>query len=665
MNLNLVIVGAAGLLPQLALSAARVLALALVAGMILKCVRAKSTALHLHVWTAVLYAAFAIPMLGWLAPSLPIPTPALLQRVDRSGENPNFENSAQQRLASTAHVVYSDSSAAVPTLAVASSPRPERPRSFFAINWAAVASLTYVVVFMLLLLRFVVGLIVARRLVNRSGPITDKLLLARVSSRALRSGLAFVPQAYESELVSSPVTIGVLRPKLLLPTGWREWEEEKLEAVIAHEMSHIRRRDGLTQCLALVHRAIFWFSPLAWWLTRHLANLAEQASDEAALSGGADRYRYAKTLLEFFATANAASGRVWWQGVAMGNAGQAEKRMERILAWRGTVAMNLKKSALILSGALAVLLVYVVAAARPVHNDTATTVQSSQEPPSPAAAVPASPASSVPAPALPVAPVSGSYHSGPSPVAPAAPASPAIPPVPASPVASRSDHGFWYGHGFDDEERFVIVTGKSDSLTMSGSSDDARHVEKLRKQIPGDFIWFQRDEKSYIIRDQATIDRARQLWAPQQELGKKQAELGKRQAALGKQQAELGEKMRQVQVKVPDMTAELDKLRAELKELSSGATSEQVGKLQAEVGALQAKIGRVQAESGDQQAQIGAQMGELGAKQGELGKEQGELGRQQGELARHASEQMKAILDEALKKGLAQPEPETPNSSTL
>ena len=91
---------------------------------------------------------------------------------------------------------------------------------------------------------------------------------------------------------------------------------------------------------------------------------------------------------------------------------------------------------------------------------------------------------------------------------------------------------------------------------MSGSSEDAHHVQHLKKQIPGDFIWFQRDEKSYIIRDQATIDRARKLWAPQEELGKKQEELGKQQEALGKQQEELGAKMEQVRVNVPDMTAQ-------------------------------------------------------------------------------------------------------------
>ena len=164
------------------------------------------------------------------------------------------------------------------------------------------------------------------------------------------------------------------------------------------------------------------------------------------------------------------------------------------------------------------------------------------------------------------------------------PAAPVPPLPPQSAQAERSSgRGYSYAYGFDDEQRFVIVSGKSDSFTMSGSAEDARHAEKLKKQIPGDFIWFQRDEKSYVIRDQATIDRARKLWAPQEEFGKKQEELGKQQEVLGKQQAELGARMEKIHVSVPDMTADLDKLRAELKQLSSGsATAEQIGHIHTE-----------------------------------------------------------------------------------
>jgi hypothetical protein len=58
-------------------------------------------------------------------------------------------------------------------------------------------------------------------------------------------------------------------------------------------------------------------------------------------------------------------------------------------------------------------------------------------------------------------------------------------------------------------------------------------------------------------------------------------------------------------------------------------------------------------------------MGELGEKQGKLGEEQGRLGEQQGELARKASEQMKSLLDEAIKNGTAQPEPAGGGNPTL
>jgi hypothetical protein len=466
--------------------------------------------------------------------------------------------------------------------------------------------------------------------------------------------------------------MGILRSTILLPASWREWDDAKLNAVMAHEVSHVARHDALTQGLSLVHRAIFWFSPLAWWLHGHLAELAEQASDEAALSCGADRDDYARTLLGFFEALHAAPGRVWWQGVSMAKAGQAEQRLERIFAWRGVVTMGLKKPVLIAIIALSVPVVFLAASVHPVNSNLQDS-ERAQVPVPPAAAIaPSAPAvsSRLPEPALaPTAPsgdgiVSGG-HRGVALVAPTTPVAAIAPILPVAPWPFQSDGKSYRHYSYDDEQRFVIVSGKSDAMTMSGSSEDARHAEKLKKQISGDFIWFERDETSYIIRDQATIDRARQLWAPQEELGRKQEELGKQQEALGKQQEELGKKMEQVQVKVPDMTAELDRLKAKLQKLGPNATMEQLGDLQSEIGDLQSKIGEVQSRAGEQQSKLGEQMGALGEKQGKLGEQQGELGRQQGELAEQASRQMKQLLDEAIKNGKAQPEPQTGGSGML
>ncbi|HPQ14561.1 MAG TPA: M56 family metallopeptidase [Bryobacteraceae bacterium] len=73
------------------------------------------------------------------------------------------------------------------------------------------------------------------------------------------------------------------RPRILLLVCWRGWDRAKLEVVLANEAAHVARRDWLISILARVNTAIFWFHPLAWWLERKLAVLAQDACDEAPL----------------------------------------------------------------------------------------------------------------------------------------------------------------------------------------------------------------------------------------------------------------------------------------------------------------------------------------------------------------------------------------------
>ncbi len=720
----------ASVLELLASSAVRALALAGLVGLGLAAFRVKSTIARLFTWTAMMYACLAMPLLQWMLPPVPIPAPAVFQsEVPRlsvlawhASSRPTVslarENDARATsLAATAtspkvnRAVRLPAEAARIESAQARSPSqssPSRQSSLLSsASWSAIAAAIYFGVALLLLARFAIGLAFGRRLLRTSQEIDDPGVISRITFHAQAMGLASAPHVAESELISVPLTLDVLRSTVLLPAGWQDWDNSKLESVLAHELSHVARRDALTQRLSLLHRAIFWFSPLAWWLDRHLSHLAEQASDEVALSCGADRKDYARTLLEFFEALHTAPGRVWWQGVAMAKAGQAEKRLERILSWKGSVAMRLQRSIAVVVLALAVPLVYLVSSVHAASQSVPMRSMIGQRqtpapPPAPAPSAQAEPvvapepdstlppeptSPAEPPPAL--APVAGGVAGGVSggvvggiapqlpdgfapvprmsgfaPVLPLAAPMSALPPVPQagrydqSPSDGSSARGYSYAYGYDDDndQRFVIVSGNSNAMTMSGSDEDARHVQKLKKTISGDFIWFERDEKSYVIRDQATIDRAKKLWAPQEELGKKQEELGAQQEALGKQQEELGAEMEQVHVNVPDLTAELDKLKAELKKLSSGATVEQVGEIQSEIGELQSKIGEVQSQAGDKQGDLGARMSALSAKQSALGERQGELGRQQGELAREATRHMKQLLDEAIAKGIAQPE---------
>jgi beta-lactamase regulating signal transducer with metallopeptidase domain len=678
----------ASFLAQLAIPAVRVLALASIAGLGLTAFRVKAASLRLFMWTAVLYAALAMPLLGRVLPSLPVAAPAFLEMQHSQPVRGGLRHSAITDASAPLQAEHvplvrkAPRDADTEQFTAASSSSETRSSSWptlSSIRWAVIAMLVYFAGALLLLARLVVGFLFTRRLLRASLRIRDSRLAKRLASRAAALRLTAVPDAAESELISVPLTLGVLYPAILLPAHWREWDDAALEAVVAHEMSHVARRDALTQQLSLLHRAIFWFSPLAWWLDRHLADLAEEASDEAALHCGADCNEYAKILLGFFEALQTSPGRVWWQGVSMAKTGQAEKRVERILAWKeakGAVTMKLQKCGLKKSIALAFVVlaipvVFLAASVEPVSRQSSE-VQIPQPASAPKLAgaptgLPPAAALAPAAPFAPLSPVMGLAPIGPLPnpsPAPMARLATVAPLPPASALAGQSATSASHGHnqtfnyGYDDRQRFVIVSGKSDAFTMSGTTEDAVHAEKLKKEISGDFIWFEHDEKSYIIRDQATIDRARKLWAPQEELGRKQEELGKQQEALGKQQEELGRQQEQVHVKVPDMTAELDKLRKELQQLSAqGATIEQMGNIQSEIGDLQSKIGDLQSHAGDQQAKLGEQQSVLGEQQGKLGEQQGELGRLQGELAEKASQQMKQLLNDAIKNGTAQPEP--------
>ncbi|MBM3793935.1 MAG: M56 family metallopeptidase [Acidobacteria bacterium] len=114
-----------------------------------------------------------------------------------------------------------------------------------------------------------------------------------------RATPAGIPGVCESREIGVPVTTSWLRPAILLPTEWRRWEPRKLEAVLLHERAHIARGDFFFHTLAALHRAVYWFNPLAWWMQRNNAALAEQASDDLALAQVEDRALYAEVLFSF------------------------------------------------------------------------------------------------------------------------------------------------------------------------------------------------------------------------------------------------------------------------------------------------------------------------------------------------------------------------------
>jgi bla regulator protein BlaR1 len=101
-----------------------------------------------------------------------------------------------------------------------------------------------------------------------------------------------------SSEVLEPGVYGAFRPVLLWPDRLSQHlQDEHIEAIIEHELMHVRRRDNLTATIHMLVAAIFWFHPLVWWIEKRLLDERERACDEAVVQRQGRPDVYAESLL--------------------------------------------------------------------------------------------------------------------------------------------------------------------------------------------------------------------------------------------------------------------------------------------------------------------------------------------------------------------------------
>jgi RND family efflux transporter MFP subunit len=154
-----------------------------------------------------------------------------------------------------------------------------------------------------------------------------------------------------------PGVFGIRRPVLLLPEGITErLAPEQLEAVIAHELCHVRRRDNLTGTIHLFVEAVFWFHPLLWWIRTRLVKERERACDEEVLRLGSEPHVYAEAILNV-CKLYLECPLLCVSGVAGSN---LKKRIQTILSGRMAGELSLAKRVALATAAIAALALPVV-----------------------------------------------------------------------------------------------------------------------------------------------------------------------------------------------------------------------------------------------------------------------------------------------------------------
>lgn len=146
--------------------------------------------------------------------------------------------------------------------------------------------------------KMLIGALSIARLVRRAQPLKEAAWVALAESVAAQLGVSERGRLLISEEVAMPLTWGARRPVILLPEAANRWTTQCRRIVLLHEMSHIKRRDCLTQTLAQLACALHWFNPLVWLVTRQLRVERELACDDQVLEIGTRASDYAGYLVE-------------------------------------------------------------------------------------------------------------------------------------------------------------------------------------------------------------------------------------------------------------------------------------------------------------------------------------------------------------------------------
>ena len=214
---------------------------------------------------------------------------------------------------------------------------------------------------------------------RRRGESAGAELLAVVASRALRMGVTRPVRVLLSTVRSSPSVVGWIRPVILLPAAaLAGLTPEQLEAVLAHELAHIRRHDYLVNLLQMVAEALLFYHPAVWWVSRRIRHERELCCDDLAVRacGGALPYARALTALEKM--------RATQPVLALGSTGgPLFFRIQRLLGTDGEYGPSRLSGAiaLVLGVASMVLCVHWARAQEPARGVVYLAVQSAQDSP--------------------------------------------------------------------------------------------------------------------------------------------------------------------------------------------------------------------------------------------------------------------------------------------
>ena len=310
------------------------------------------------VWTLALSGILLLPLASIVAPSW-----ALVVRTE-----PRVN---EARPDAAVPSVPADPLSVSPS--VAERPVPPAGNATKTLSRSATAGWLYSVVAVAIFLRLVVQHLNVGRLRRRAAAIADAEWTNLFAQCARDLGVRRSVELLRSRDLNVPVACGTRRPAIMVPAMADAWDDDRRRAVLRHELAHVVRYDCLTQALAELACAVYWFHPAVWWTVHRLRIDRELACDDRVIAAGTQPREYAGHLLEIAYSLNGQSAPAL--AVGMARPRQLEGRMIAALDEARNRAVPSVRVRMAGACAAAALLL-VLAGARPTSVAAATTLDS-------------------------------------------------------------------------------------------------------------------------------------------------------------------------------------------------------------------------------------------------------------------------------------------------
>lgn len=417
----------------------------------------------------------------------------------------------------------------------------------------------------------------------------DYQLKEKLKMLSHKLGISQAIEIMQSGVAQSPVVIGYFKPIILIPLGMlSHLSPQELEAILIHELAHIRRKDYLVNILQRFLEIVFFFNPAVLWISNLIRNERENCCDDIAISITGSKTTYIQALI------SCEEYKMTTPDYALGFSGNSNHLLHRV---RRMVSNHNQSLNIMERTTLTICLIVAVSFTAVFTKTNAKTISE------------VTPVSSVKSVSAKVAAIK------PSPIYPAPVVEVKVDSVPAKKAKTKTHSRTWvYNSGSSQ----ISVDGKTYRFNENEDKISELYINDVK--IPEDQL------ASY----QPEIDKLKVLMKE----GRKQAEEGRRQAELGRKQAAEGR-------------AEAERGR---KQAEEGRRQAELGRKQAAEGRVEAERGRKQAEEGRRQAELGRKQAAEGRIQAEEGRKQAEEGRIQAELARKEAAEARAQAEEDRKQ---------------